>query len=147
MLGISIRNIAKLFLYALITVGLPACDPEPASGGAEVEQGDRVLREAFDRRANDTWVEASGRVIRLLSDDHEGARHQRFIVQTGSGQTVLIAHNIDVAPRIPVGMGDRVRFRGVYEWNDLGGVIHWTHHDPRGEIEGGYVEFRRKRYR
>ena len=78
------------------------------------------------------WVEASGIVIKLLKDDNEGSRHQRFIVDLRNDQTFLIAHNIDLAPRIPLAVGDRLKFRGMYESNDLGGLVHWTHHDPMG---------------
>lgn len=85
-------------------------------------------------------------VRRLLSDDNDGDRHQRFVLDMRNGQTLLVAHNLDIAERAPLGMGDRVRFRGIYEWNDLGGIIHWTHHDPLGEEPGGYLEYRRKRY-
>ena len=57
----------------------------------------------------------------------------------------LTAH-IDIASRVPVGIGDRVRFRGLYEWNDLGGLVHWTHHDPHGLEDGGWVRFRTREY-
>lgn len=83
---------------------------------------------------------------RLISDDKDGSRHQRFIVLTPNRQSLLIAHNIDVADRVPVGMGDRVQFRGMYEWNDLGGLVHWTHHDPHGIEDGGWIRYRRKTY-
>ena len=84
---------------------------------------------------------------RLLADDDEGSRHQRFVLKLRGGQTLLIAHNIDIAPRVPIGMGDRVRFRGMYEWNELGGLVHWTHADPHGIEEGGYVRYRSQQYR
>jgi hypothetical protein len=93
-----------------------------------------------------SWIEDTGFVRRLLSDDDDGSRHQRFIVQRKNGDTLLIAHNIDLARRIPLGMGDRVHFRGMYEWNDLGGLVHWTHHDPQGMEDGGYVRYRTKSY-
>lgn len=95
------------------------------------------------------WLESSGICVRLLHDDLDGSgeRHQRFILNIGHGHTVLVAHNIDLAERIPVGLGDRLRFRGLYEWNKAGGMVHWTHRDPMGMEEGGFVEFRRKRYR
>jgi len=86
-------------------------------------------------------------VKRLLADDHDGSRHQRFILQLGNRDTLLIAHNIDLAERIPLGLGDRVSFRGMYEWNDLGGLVHWTHHDPMGIEDGGWIRYRRKTYR
>lgn len=93
------------------------------------------------------WTGISGTVKRTLADDNEGSRHQRFIVEDGSGSTVLVAHNIDLAERIPLATGDNVALYGRYEWNDKGGVLHWTHHDPRGNKPGGWIDYRGKRYR
>ncbi|MGB5624275.1 MAG: DUF3465 domain-containing protein [Woeseiaceae bacterium] len=101
----------------------------------------------FNKRDTGTWIEIKGVVTRLLSNDNDGSRHQRFILDIGNRATLLIAHNIDLAKRVPVGMGDRVQVRGMYEWNDLGGLVHWTHHDPQGVEDGGYVRYRRKEYR
>ncbi len=92
-------------------------------------------------------VEAAGVVERVLSDDNDGSRHQRFILRLADGRTLLVAHNIDLAPRIDdLDAGDRVAFRGQYETNDRGGVIHWTHHDPRGEHPAGWLEHDGRRY-
>jgi hypothetical protein len=77
-----------------------------------------------------------------LRDDLEGSRHQRFILRLGADHTLLISHNIDVAPRIPLTEGDFVGFRGQYEWNERGGVVHWTHHDPAGRHPGGWIRHR-----
>ena len=104
------------------------------------------MNRAFTKRDEGEWIEVTGFVRRLLSDDNDGSRHQRFIIDIGSSWTLLIAHNIDLATRVPLGMGDRVRVKGMYEWNDLGGLVHWTHHDPQGIEEGGWVRYRRKRY-
>lgn len=93
-----------------------------------------------------TWIEGTGFVKRLLTDDNDGSRHQRFILDVANGQSLLIAHNIDLAFRVPLSLGDRVHFRGMYEWNDLGGLVHWTHHDPHGAEDGGYVRYRSKTY-
>lgn len=85
-------------------------------------------------------VEGQGVVRRVLADDHDGGRHQRFIVALSSGQTLLIAHNIDLTPRI-VGLreGDTVSFSGEYVWNPEGGVIHWTHRDPNKRHPPGWI--------
>ena len=100
----------------------------------------------FGKSETGNWIEVTGFVKRLLSDDNDGDRHQRFILDIGGRRTLLIAHNIDLVERVPVGMGDRVRVRGMYEWNELGGLMHWTHHDPHGVEEGGYVRYRTRVY-
>jgi len=105
------------------------------------------LNKRFGKRDTGTWIDIRGVVTRLLSNDNDGSRHQRFIIDVGNRETLLIAHNIDLAERVPVGLGDRVQVRGMYEWNDLGGLVHWTHHDPLGVEDGGYVRYRRREYR
>ncbi|ART82375.1 hypothetical protein CBP31_06860 [Oceanisphaera profunda] len=102
---------------------------------------------AYQNRQSDVQVEGRGRVVRLLKDDNKGSRHQRFLLALPSGQTLLIAHNIDLAPRIDtLKVGDTVAFYGEYEWNNKGGVVHWTHHDPKGRHPGGWLKHNGKRY-
>lgn len=89
----------------------------------------------------------SGNVIKLLSDDNNGSRHQRFIIKLSSGQTLLIAHNIDLAPKIySLQKGDKIKFCGEYENNPKGGVVHWTHHDPSNTHVGGWLEHNGRKY-
>ena len=85
-------------------------------------------------------------IVKVLADDDEGSRHQRLLLKLETGGTVLVAHNIDLAHRVPVEDGDRITIYGQYEWNDRGGVLHWTHHAPRNNREGGWIEFDGKRY-
>lgn len=113
--------------------------------GAEV--GTEAVAELFAARRSGVWVEADGRVERTLADDREGDRHQRFLVRLANGATVLVAHNIDLAPRVPVAQGDPLTLRGRYEWNDRGGVVHWTHHDPDGSSPGGWIRLHGETYR
>lgn len=107
---------------------------------------DTAIEQLIQSRASHTWVETNGNVTRLLPDDREGAAHQRFILRLASGRTLLVAHNIDLARRVPLQVGDAVRLRGRYEWNDKGGVIHWTHHDPGNPLAGGWIERSTVRY-
>ncbi len=112
----------------------------PAAGDAAVEQ-------AFSARRSDVMLEVEGRVARTLADDLVGSRHQRFVIELNSGRTLLISHNIDLAPRVPLREGDAVEVRGEYEWNDRGGLLHWTHHDPRGRRPGGWIRHDGESYR
>jgi hypothetical protein len=109
---------------------------------------DNTLQDAYNNRQNGLQVYGEGIVTEILSDDLQGARHQRFIVRLSSGQTLLVAHNIDVAPRINrLRTGYTVAFYGEYEWNSKGGVIHWTHHDPDGRHVDGWLKHDGKTYR
>jgi len=119
---------------------VPATSP-PAATPASQRDDSEIIRRAFEKRQSDVQVQASGAVERILSDDEDGSRHQRFIVRLATGQTVLVAHNIDLAPRVaPLAVGDRVELFGEYEWNAQGGVIHWTHRDPAGRHVSGWVK-------
>ena len=105
------------------------------------------LQDVIATRRSSTQVQGSGIVTRVLSDDNDGSRHQRFILRLPSGESLLVAHNIDLAPRVTgLQTGDTVSFNGEYEWNDRGGVIHWTHDDPRGSHIDGWVEHNGRRY-
>ncbi|MDB4307760.1 DUF3465 domain-containing protein [Gammaproteobacteria bacterium] len=108
---------------------------------AQPDFGSATLSTTFERRQSNEQVQGQGEVLRVLSDDNDGSRHQRFILRLDSGQTLLIAHNIDLAPRISsLSTGDLVEFFGEYEWNSKGGVVHWTHHDPRGTHVDGWLK-------
>jgi hypothetical protein len=115
------------------------------------EQGfsdsDALLAKAFSNHLTNLKVTGKGVVVRVLPDDNSGTRHQRFIIMLSTGQTVLIAHNIDIGQRIrSLGEKDTVQFSGEYEWNDQGGVIHNTHRDAKGRHPGGWLELKGKRY-
>ena len=138
----------KLLVVLLIIFGIyEYTDRNPAvineltsSFGVYQSDSDDVLERAYKSRASNLQVSGSGEVIRILPDDLDGSRHQKFILKLSSGQTLLMAHNIDLAPRITsLQAGDRIDFYGEYEWNSKGGVMHWTHHDPSGRHEDGWL--------
>jgi len=133
------RQVVVVFvLLGLAGVAAGGCGA--SSRDAEGGDGDAILAAAFRDRAHDLQVRGRGIVVRLLGDDTDGPRHQRFVIRLESGQTLLVAHNIDVAPRVEgLGMGDGVSFSGVYEWSAEGGTIHWTHADPDGEHASGWL--------
>ena len=137
--------IAAAVLCALIWTACGAIQPSGPNGLAAVD--DSQIGRAFKNRTSNVQVEGKGEVTRLLADDLAGSRHQRFIVRLASGQTVLIAHNIDIAPRVDgLQEGDSVRFYGEYVWNEKGGVVHWTHHDPEGKHVAGWLKHNGRTY-
>jgi hypothetical protein len=108
---------------------------------------DAAIDHAFAHRLSNQQVSGQGTVVKVLADDTNGSRHQRFIVRLDSGRTLLVSHNIDLAPRIDaLRAGDSVAFYGEYEWNPKGGVIHWTHHDPQGRHPAGWIRHGGKTY-
>jgi hypothetical protein len=118
---------------------------EPAP--VEAPSGAVEVRQAFDQRAEGRMLRVSGRVQRLLADDRDGSPHQRFVIATKDGQTLLVAHNLDLAARLEgLSVGDAVEVYGEYEWNPQGGVLHWTHDDPRGMHPAGYIDWKGRRY-
>jgi hypothetical protein len=140
---------AALHLWSQEDIDLPASDdPTARETTASQIAGDDEIASAYRAQRSDVWVTGQGTVSRVLADDNEGSRHQRFIVALPSNQTVLISHNIDLAPRVAgLSEGDAVTFHGEYEWNDRGGVVHWTHHDPQGRRAGGWIEHNGERFR
>jgi hypothetical protein len=116
---------------------------------SELTQFDNsALIEAFKHKKSDIFVEGAGVVKKLLADDNKGSRHQKFLVSISPEQTLLFAHNIDLAPRVEnLQIGDAMTFKGEYVYNPKGGVMHWTHHDPDGNQAGGWIKHNGKIYK
>jgi hypothetical protein len=167
-LSVSLRKtiaLAVVLLCAYLTIyrsrashlPSPATAPAAASSpnttavvpalAATPSLDDPSIARAIANHAHEVTVDASGVVSRVLPDDREGERHQRFIVRLPSGTTVLIAHNIDIAPRVEgLRAGAPIVFEGEYVWNARGGVVHWTHHDPSGRHRSGFVKYNGRTY-
>ncbi len=93
-------------------------------------------------------VLASGTVLKILATDEKGSRHQRWLMRIPyRKKTVLVAHNIDIAPVVPLKVGDQLQIYGQFEANSKGGLLHWTHHDPQGRHPDGWIRHLGKTYR
>ncbi len=144
------KKILAILLFGIVAYGLLNQAARLSTGtffSSESPTGDKALEKAFQDKLSNVEVAGSGKVIRILPDDIQSSWHQRFIVELNSGQTLLIAHNIGIAPRVSnLNVGDRIGFYGVYEWNPEGGVVHWTHHDPSGRHINGWIKHDGKIY-
>ena len=137
--GSSMVNRARFFVAVALLAGclLAGCSQLRQQTGSN---GGETISHAFEQHESNVQVEGEGVVSRILPDDTSGITHQRFIVRFSSGQTVLIDYNTDIAPRIEdINVGDTVSFAGEYIWNQQGGLVHWTHHDPAGRHPSGWV--------
>ena len=143
------------FLILLLALFGVACERAPTTAlVAELQQSqvatqsdNTALVQAFKNKKSDIFVEGSGVVKKLLADDNKGSRHQKFLVTISDEQTLLFAHNIDLAPRLDaLAVGDALSFRGEYVYNPKGGVMHWTHHDPQGGNKVGWIKHNGKVY-
>jgi hypothetical protein len=132
-------RLAAVEIVLVLLLG-SACAPA-APDNAAVERD-------FAQRNSIVEVTAEGVVTSVLSDEGgPSGTHQRFIIRlTGATQTVLVDNNITIGQRVPVANGDDVIVHGEYVWNDQGGLIHFTHHDPAPAHEGGWIELRGTRY-
>jgi Protein of unknown function (DUF3465) len=130
--------------FGAVEIGLVP-GKQPASTSAS--SADQALAAAFENQQSNIQVQGGGQVSRVLPDDNDGSRHQRFLVRLASGQTLLIAHNIDLANRVDaLRAGDAVEFYGEYEWNAKGGVVHWTHRDPEHRHVDGWIKHNGRTY-
>lgn len=126
------------------TESLVASDA-PISTEANIDNS--ALINAYKNKKSDIFVEGAGVVKKLLADDNKGSRHQKFLVGISAEQTLLFAHNVDLAPRVEnLQVGDSISFRGEYVYNPKGGVMHWTHKDPDGGTKAGWIKHNGKTY-
>lgn len=110
-------------------------------------QDDEKIQQAFQEQRSNIQVQSRGLIKAILRDDNNGSRHQKIILELSTGQTVLVAHNIDLAPRIENSkQGEIVEFNGEYEYSPQGGVIHWTHHDPQNKHVDGWLKYKGQIY-
>ena len=80
--------------------------------------------------------------IRSGKEQTEYYEHNQALFLTSSFMWENAQHAADLFSKKIKGLkkGDKVAFYGEYEWSEQGGVIHWTHHDPAGRHEDGWLK-------
>ncbi|HEX5274084.1 MAG TPA: DUF3465 domain-containing protein [Candidatus Rubrimentiphilum sp.] len=123
--------------FALLAAALTGC----ASGPVTVEKAMSLCA----RGATAVEVTANGSVAQLVGNASSAtATHEGFVLRSGAF-AIRVENNTTITGQIPLSRGEAVSLQGQYECND--GVIHWTHHDPRGRHIGGFIEAGGKIYR
>ena len=134
-----------LFVLAALAYGWIGTNESPPAE-VQAELSNVTVFELHRRRSSGEMAYLQGRIVKILPDDNDGSRHQRFIVDLDRKLTVLVAHNIDLAPRVPLKINEDIELFGQYEWNEKGGVMHWTHRDPQGTHTAGWIKYRDRVY-
>lgn len=156
MAKLSKKPTSIIGIICVVVIGLwqafdnsgPSSSSSVASSAPSVDSSQYIsVQSARQQKLDDVQALGTGEVVSLLPDDLKGSRHQRILVREDDGNTLLVVHNIDLAPRIDdVQVGDTLSYFGEYIWNEKGGLIHWTHHDPNGRHIGGWIDHNGRRY-
>lgn len=126
----------RLSAVTAATFALAAC-------GAEQSPDDAAVCAAYSAGRSGVEVVADGTVTRVLGvQQGRVSPHEGFLFRLASVCSVVVRveANTDFTGPIPLTTGERVVVKGEYEYYSRGGVIHWTHRDPRGRHENGYIE-------
>jgi len=118
----------------------PSAKDTPTSIRISAEKRPERARCVFASFKDGEWVTGWGRIKKILPDDTVPPCHQRFLLVDPTGETLLIANNIDRWPRLAdIHVGDIVEFKGEFKDGERGYLVHWTHPDTSGRRPGGYV--------
>lgn len=95
--------------------------------------GTRPAEVTFDARVTST--------PRFFYGSKTHRMHEAFDAQTAAGG-VEIVDNVGIAPRVPVQPGDSIQVRGemVHDPGEKP-IVHWTHHDPDGRHQDGFIRY------
>jgi len=109
---------------------------------ASAQPDDGAIVQDYQNHVSHVEVTADATVVQVLPDRiGSSGTHEQFSIKLTSGDlTLLVEHNLSVGRRAPVMVGDHVIVHGEYIWNAQGGLIHFTHHDPEGRHEGGFIQ-------
>jgi hypothetical protein len=114
-----------------------------ACGGQAEQPNNAQICSLYASGSSGAEVIGHGTVLGVLgtrggpSGEHEG-----FLLKLDQQCDLLlrVETNVDITGPVPLEVGEVVTVKGQFEDDANGGVIHWTHHDPRGRHVSGYVE-------
>ena len=145
----STRKKFHLYLY-LLAIALVAAVAVAvwwqSLPGYRVEPGFATVQDAFRDHQSGMMVEVTGNVVRILRDDKDDRRNQKFIIRLTNGQSLLVIHDQVAGERVPVAINDSVLVRGKYQWSETGGTLIFTRRDHSLHRLHGWIEHQGRRY-
>lgn len=133
----AIAVVAALIAAALLWQSRP---------GYEIEPGFSTVQDAYRAHQSGMMAEVTGTVARILIDDKDDLRNQKFIIRLSNGQMLLVIHDQVASERVPVSVNDTVLVRGKYQWSETGGTLQFTRRDHSTRRMHGWIEHQGKRY-
>lgn len=114
--------------------------------GYRIEPGFKTVQDAYRYHQTGMMAEVTGTVARILVDDRDDTRNQKFIIRLGNGQSLLVLHDQVSSDRVPVKVDDTVLVRGEYQWTETGGTLRFTQRDYSPRRLHGWIEHQGQRY-
>ena len=139
------RTQALRTLFASLALALTAAC---ASHAEKPNNGAACNDYASQSSGNEVLV--SGHVVALLGTrESRSGKHEGYLVKLNKNCDLLlkVETNTSITGPIPFTHDEPIVLKGVYVYDPLGGLIHWTHHDPSGRHMNGYVIAGGKSYR
>lgn len=140
-----VKSIFVLFASVLVLSATAESKPQgeqlqrPSQVVDEHSSDSDIIRAVNDQRRVD-FVEGGNMVVqKILPDDRNGLRHQKWVVRLSNGKQMDAVYNLDMCPRVKIKEGDKIAMGGQFIWTNKGALLHWLHHDPRGNRPDGFV--------
>jgi hypothetical protein len=119
--------------------------------GAGASAPNAEIYAAWQQHRSPVEVSANGTIVKVLGiRGGRSGRHEGFLVHLSGNEahdlTIRVEDNVDLTGPIPLHAGDAVELRGEYIFDPRGGILHYTHRDPRGRHPSGYVRVNGRMY-
>jgi hypothetical protein len=144
------KSFKNLLPFFALTFALSSC----GSGAISYQDFSRIQNQEIDVQsviAKNNFSPAinavfHGSVVKILPNDTSGLKHEKFMFQISdgldgkyNGKIVVVAHDISMAPFVPIQIGSKLEIKGDFISNANPMVLHWTHKDDKHVHPDGYI--------
>lgn len=101
----------------------------------------------YNSQRGGVFVESVGRIVKILDDQITPYPAQVILIRLSSGQKLIIKHDINLGSALPtLKKAEALQFKGIYKWNDRGGMILSTHKNNDFPKHSGWLKYDDKIY-